>query len=62
MREKIEKVCPSNQTATSELRNFNLQITGRPRKKVDQPGLLSTIVRIVEASSTADDRRRCEHL
>ena len=62
MREKIEKVCLCNQTAASELRNFNQKITGRPRKEVDQPGLLSTVVRTVEASSAADDRRRCEHL
>ena len=62
MREKIEKVCLSNQTAASELRNFNRQITGRPRKEVNQPGLLSTIVRIVEASSAVDDRRHYEHL
>ena len=61
MQEKIEKVCSSNQTAASELRNFNRQITGRPRKEVNQPGLLSTIVRIVEASNAAD-RRCCEHL
>ena len=62
MREKIEKVCSSNQTAASELRKFNRKITGRPRKEVSQPGLLSTIVTIVEASSAADDCRRCEHL
>ena len=62
MREKIEKVCSSNQTAASELRNFNRQITGRPRKEVDQPRLISTIVRIAEASSAADDRHCCEHL
>ena len=62
MREKIEKVCSSNQTAASELRDFNRQITGWPRKEIDQPGLLSPIVRIGEASSAADDRCRCEHL
>ena len=62
MQEKMEKVCSPNQTAASELRNFNRQITGQPRKEIDQPGLLSTIVRIVEASSAADDCRRCEHL
>ena len=62
MQEKMEKVCSPNQTAASELRNFNQQITGQPRKEIDQPGLLSTIVRIMEASSAADDCRRCEHL
>ena len=61
MREKIEKVCSSNQSAAPELTNFNQQITGRPRKEVNQPGLLSTIVRIIEASSAADDRRHYEH-
>ena len=62
MREKIETACSSNQTAAFELRNFNRQITGQPRKEVDQSGLLSTIVRIVEPSSATDDRRSCEHL
>ena len=61
MREKIEKVCSSNQSAAPQLTKFNQQITGRPRKEVNQPGLLSTIVRIIEASSAADDRRRYEH-
>ena len=61
MREKIEKVCSSNQSAAPEMTNFNQQITGRPRKEVNQPGLLSTIVRIIEASSAADDRRHYEH-
>ena len=62
MQEMIEKVCSSSQTAASELRSFNGQITGRPRKEIDQPGLLSTIIRVVEASSPADDRRCCKHL
>ena len=31
-------------------------------KEVHQPELLSTIVRVVEAFSAVDDRRRCEHL
>ena len=62
MREKLEKMCDDNESAASELKRFNRKTTGRPRKDVDQPELLSAIVRVVEASSAADDRRRCEHL
>ena len=62
MREKLEKVCNENVSAASELKRFNRKTTGRPRKEVDQPELLSAIVRVMEASSTAEDRRRCEHL
>lgn len=57
MKEKIEKVCSGNDAAASEFRSFNQQTDVRPRKEVDQPKL-----RIVEASSAADDRHRCEHL
>ena len=62
MREKLEKVCNENESAASELKRFNRKTTGRPRKEVDQPELLSAIVRVMEAWSTAEDRRRCEHL
>ena len=61
MREKIEKVCSENEAAASRIKRFNRTATGRPSKEVDQPELLSTIVRVMEASS-ADDRNRCEHL
>ena len=60
---KIEKVCSANEAAAaSELKRFNRTANGRPSREVDQPEILSTIVRVVEASSAADDRRRCEHL
>ena len=38
------------------------KIATRPRLECDQPGLLSTIVDIVEANSATDDRRRSEIL
>ena len=57
-----KKVCNENESAASELKRFNWKTTGRPRKEVDQPKLLSAIVRVVEASSAAEDRRPCEHL
>ena len=62
MREKIEKVCSENEAAASRVKRFNRTATGRPSKEVDQPELLSTIVRVVEASSAVDYLRRCEHL
>ena len=59
---KIEKVCSENKAAASELQRLNRTATGRPSKEVHQPELLSTIVRVVEASSAVDYLRRCEHL
>ena len=61
-RERIEKVYAENEATAYELKGFNRKVTGRPRKEVDQPELLSTIVRVVEASTAAHDRRRSEHL
>ena len=59
LRDKIEKACP----AVSDIfKRHNRQVTGRPRKEVDQPDLLSTIVNIVQATSATDDRRRTETL
>ena len=62
MREEIKKVRSENEAAASELKCFNQTATGRPSKVVDQPELLSSIVRVVKASSAADDRPHCEHL
>ena len=39
---------------------MNRGTPGRPRIETDQPKLLSTILDIVQASSSADDRRRSE--
>ena len=44
MREKLEKVCNENEYAASKLKRFNRKTTGRPRKEVDQPEMLSAIV------------------
>ena len=62
MQQKIEKLCSKNEAAASELKRLNRTATGRPSKEIDQPELLSTIVRVVEAFSAPDDRCRCEHL
>ena len=61
-RQKIDDFCSENPAAANDLRSFNRDVTGRPRLEVDQSELLSTIVRIVKASSAADDRRRSECL
>lgn len=56
MKTKIEKICQENDPISDDLKSFNRQVTGRPRKEADQPELLSTIVKVVEASSAAHDR------
>ena len=62
LKEGISKVCEENKEATSLLRSLNRKEHGRPRIEYDQPELLSTIVKIVEASSVTDDRQRMEFL
>ncbi len=62
MKQGIEAVCQGNSEAATVLKLFNRGKTGKPRIKVDQPELLSTIVQIVEASSATDDWRRTEVL
>ena len=62
LRDSIEELCTSNEAASNMLKKHNRQISGRPRKEIDQPDLLSTIVTIVQASSATDDRRRTESL
>lgn len=54
-----ESVCKSAETA-SVLKNFKRSQQGRPRIKVDQPELLSTIIKIVQNSSAINDCRRTE--
>ena len=62
LKEGISKVCEENKEAASLLRSFSRKEHGRPRIEYDQPELLSTIVKIVEASSATDDRRRMKCL
>ena len=62
LKDGIDKVCSASESAANILRQFNRNITGRPRTETDQPELLSTIVNLVQASTAADDRRRTEVL
>ena len=62
LRDKIEKACTESPVVSDIFKRHNRQVTGRPRKEVDQPDLLSTIVNIVQATSATDDRRRTETL
>ena len=62
VKEGISKVCEENKEAASLLRSFNRKENGRPRIEYDQPELLSTITKIVQASSATDGRRRMECL
>ena len=61
-RNALTSACSDNVALASALKTFNRGVTGRPRLETDQPELLSTIVRIVQSTSTADDRRRTECL
>ena len=49
-----------SEKAAEELKTCNREKVGRPRIEVDQPGLLETILDLVQASSATDDRRRSE--
>ena len=55
LRDNLNKVCEENPEANKLLKSFN-------RNAFGQPGLLSAIINIVQASSTADERRRSELL
>ena len=46
----------------SFLTQFNQNLPGRPRFEIDQPELLSTIIKFVQNSSAADERKRTESL
>ena len=56
----LESTCREIPEAAASLKSFNRMEKGRPRKEVDQPELLSSILKIVEASVAADDRRRTD--
>nr|XP_047132591.1 uncharacterized protein LOC124805781 [Hydra vulgaris] len=58
LKESIETVCQNIPEASSALKQFSRNHTGRPRLEVDQPELLSTIIKIVQNLSAADERRR----
>nr|XP_047135389.1 uncharacterized protein LOC124812593 [Hydra vulgaris] len=62
LKESIETVCQNIPEASSALKQFSRNHTGRPRLEVDQPELLSTIIKIVQNLSAADERRRTECL
>ena len=47
----INKVCQENEEAAVFLKGFNRGKTGRPQLEVDQPELLSTIVKIVQSTA-----------
>ena len=49
-----------SEKAAEELKTCNREKVGRPRIEVDQPGLLETILDLVQANSATDDRRRSE--
>ncbi|XP_065676731.1 uncharacterized protein LOC136092421 [Hydra vulgaris] len=55
LKESIETVYQNNPEASSVLKQFIRKHPGRPRLEVDLPELLSTIIKIVQNSSAADE-------
>ena len=62
LKEGIETVCQNKPEASSALKHFIRNHPRRPRLEIDQPKLLSTIIKIVQNSSAADERRKTECL
>ena len=60
MKQTIEELSKTNENVAKALKPMNRGIPGRPRIETEQPQLLSSIIDIVQASSSADDRRRTE--
>ena len=61
-KEKIQKACEVSEEVRNILKPVNRNTIGRPRLETDQPQLLKTILDLVNASSSADARRRTEKL
>ena len=59
-RETLSKVCKENPDITGSFKSFTRGDTGRPRLEHDQQDLMAAIIKIVQSSSTADERRRTE--
>ena len=62
MKQEIKTVCQKHQEAAAALKSFNRGKTRKLRIEVDQPELLSTIVKIIEATTATDNRWRTEIL
>ena len=56
----IQDVCDKDENAAKVLKSVNRDHPGRPRIVEDQPGVLTAILDVLEASSATDDRRRSE--
>ena len=61
-KEVVKEICENNEEVAEKLKSFNRESVGRPRIEVDQPGLLSAILDLVQAQSASDDKRRTERL
>ena len=62
LKETIQLISEKDEESGNLLKTFNRKVKGRPRLEVDQPGILGTIIDIVDLNSAADDRRRSEML
>ena len=62
LKDTMEELQNKSDDNAKSLQSFNRGKVGRPRLEEDQPAILSTILDIVQGSSAAHDRRRCEQL
>ena len=62
LKDGIENICSSNKEAANVLKSLNRKQQGRPHIEAEQPELLSTLVKLVQNSTAADERRGTECL
>lgn len=58
----MNEVCEENPNIAQRFKSFTREERGRPSLEIDQAGILAAIVKIVQTTSTADERRRTECL
>ena len=59
-RETLSKVCKENPNIAKNFKSFTRGNTGLPRLEHDQQDLMAPIIKLVQSSSTAAERRRTE--
>lgn len=62
MKETITKLSETSEVAAKNLKPFQREAQGRPALEIDQPGIVETILDLVQATTATDDRRRTEIL
>ena len=62
VKETLKSLSQANEENANALKFMNRGIQGRPRIETDQPQLFSTILDIVQASSSAEEKRKSERI